>query len=89
MTDPTPINTNQPIVTVALDNVLTDIWNEQNKHKDIGDHPEEFRRFCESVLYSALSKEMCSHSALAITRSVEDSQEADANNEWFRRTDGE
>lgn len=54
MTDPTPITT---IVTVALTNVLTDIWHEQNKHKDIGDHKEEFRKFCESVLYSALSKE--------------------------------
>ncbi len=45
------------IVALALNNVLTDIWHEQNKHKYIGDHPEEFRKFCESVLYSALSKE--------------------------------
>ena len=33
--------------------------------------------------------EMCRYSALAITRSVEETQEADANNERFRRTDGE
>ncbi len=45
------------IVAIALENVLSDIWHEQNKHKYIGDHPEEFRKFCESVLYSALSKE--------------------------------
>ncbi len=45
------------LVTVALTNVLTDIWHEQNKHKDISSHQEEFRKFCESVLYSALSKE--------------------------------
>ena len=54
MTDPTPITT---IVTVALTNVLTDIWYEQNKHRDIDYYQEEFRKFCESVLYSALSKE--------------------------------
>lgn len=54
MTDTTPTTT---IVTVAITNVLTDIWYEQNKHKDISSHPEEFRKFCESVLYSALSKE--------------------------------
>ena len=45
------------IVALALTNVLTDIWHEQNKHKDISSHQEEFRKFCESVLYSALSKE--------------------------------
>ena len=45
------------IVAIALENVLSDLWHEQNKHKYIGDHPEEFRKFCESVLYSALSKE--------------------------------
>lgn len=33
--------------------------------------------------------EMCRYSALTIARSVEDRQEADANNERFRRTDGE
>lgn len=33
--------------------------------------------------------EMCRYSALAIARSVEETQEADANNERFRRTDGE
>lgn len=54
MTDPTPATT---IVTVALTNVLTDIWYEQNKHRDIDYYQEEFRKFCESVLYSALSKE--------------------------------
>ena len=54
MTDSTPTTT---IVTVALTNVLTDIWHEQHKHKDIGYFEEEFRKFCESVLYSALSKE--------------------------------
>ena len=57
MTDLTPINPTTTIVALALTNVLTDIWHEQNKHKDIGDHPEEFRKFCESVLYSALSKD--------------------------------
>ena len=51
MSDTTPTTT---IVTVALTNVLTDIWHEQNKHKDISSHQEEFRKFCESVLYSAL-----------------------------------
>lgn len=54
MTDPTPITT---IVTVALTNVLTDIWYEQHKHRDIDYYQEEFRKFCESVLYSALSNE--------------------------------
>lgn len=57
MTDPTPINPSTTIVTVALTNVLTDIWYEQNKHRDIDYYQEEFRKFCESVLYSALSKE--------------------------------
>jgi len=52
MTDPTSTTI---IVTVALTNVLTDIWYEQHKHKYIGDHPEEFRKFCESVLYSTLA----------------------------------
>jgi len=56
MPDTTPINQTTAIVTVALTNVLTDIWHEQNKHKDISSHQEEFRKFCESVLYSALSK---------------------------------
>ena len=54
MTDSTPTTT---IVTVALTNVLTDIWHEQHKHKDIGYFEEEFRKFCESVIYSALYKE--------------------------------
>jgi hypothetical protein len=45
------------IVATAITNVLTDIWHEQHKHKDIASHQEEFRQFCESVLYSALSKE--------------------------------
>ena len=44
------------IVALALNNVLTDIWHEQHKHKDIASHQEEFRQFCVSVLYSALSK---------------------------------
>jgi hypothetical protein len=50
------MNDTSTIVALALTNVLTDIWHEQNKHKDIVSHPEEFRQFCESVLYSALSK---------------------------------
>lgn len=63
MIEPTPNVKVEPlttpaitIVAFALENVLSDIWHEQNKHKYIGDHPEEFRNFCESVLYSALSK---------------------------------
>jgi hypothetical protein len=58
MSDTTPTIA---IVTVALTNVLTDIWYEQNKHKDISSHQEEFRKFCESVLYSALSKPNYDH----------------------------
>jgi hypothetical protein len=53
----TPMNDTSTIVALALTNVLTDIWHEQHRHKDIASHPEEFRQFCESVLYSALSKE--------------------------------
>lgn len=49
--------TAKEMVADALTNVLTDIWYEQHKHKDISSHQEEFRKFCESVLYSALSKE--------------------------------
>ncbi len=56
MTDTTPINPTTTIVALALTNVLTDIWYEQNKHRDIDYYQEEFRKFCESVLYSALSK---------------------------------
>jgi hypothetical protein len=45
------------LVTDALSNVLTDMWYEQHRYRDIDRHQEEFRKFCESVLYSALSKE--------------------------------
>lgn len=50
-----PTTSTITIVAIALENVLSDLWHEQNKHKDIGDHSEEFRKFCESVLYSALA----------------------------------
>ena len=46
---------NDDIVAVALTNVLTDIWYEQNRYRDIDRYQEEFRKFCESVLYSALA----------------------------------
>ena len=49
--------TTKEMVADALTNVLTDIWYEQHKHRDIDYYQEEFRKFCESVLYSALSKE--------------------------------
>ena len=55
MTDPTPTNPTTTIVAAALTNVLTDIWYEQNRHRDIDRYQEEFRKFCESVLYSALA----------------------------------
>ena len=55
MTDPTPTNPTTTIVAVALTNVLTDIWYEQNRYRDIDRYQEEFRKFCESVLYSALA----------------------------------
>lgn len=55
MTDPTPTNPTTTIVAVALTNVLTDIWYEQNRYRNIDRYQEEFRKFCESVLYSALA----------------------------------
>ena len=55
MPDPTPTNPTTTIVAIALTNVLTDIWYEQNKHRDIDRYQEEFHKFCESVLYSALA----------------------------------
>ena len=50
MTDPTTT-----IVAAALTNVLKDIWYEQNRYRDIDRYQEEFRKFCESILYSALA----------------------------------
>jgi len=46
----------EELVACALTNVLNDLWYEENPRSSIELHAEEFRQFCESVLYSALKK---------------------------------
>jgi len=55
-------------------------------NKDMEREPNETRLLLK-MMRSRM--EVCRYSALAIARSVEETQEADANNERFRRTDGE
>jgi hypothetical protein len=48
--------TERELVVDALENVLRDLWYEETPQYDHETYPEEFREFCESVLYSVLKK---------------------------------